>query len=177
MEEPTYTLPELLRHWQSLSGIKIDENGTIDSPFMHFEAGTPEEQVWSWFEEQHPVFSSDRACVGDFTTDLTTKQVVQVEVVMDPLAVVESMTANGIYAQDLDFDAVQDEMNRQAGYALHEVRIMLEDGFTEGNGQRGVTEKGRVEAHYRFDAGELNDVPADADLDLDGLRGHSGPSL
>lgn len=59
-------LQELYFLWDQLSDVPVaDGSGalapdTLDGTFLHFSAGTPREEVWRWFEAQHPQFS-----VGD----------------------------------------------------------------------------------------------------------------
>lgn len=38
--------------WERLSDIAIDENDCIDEPFLFFEAGTENTEIWHWFEEK-----------------------------------------------------------------------------------------------------------------------------
>lgn len=54
---PGRTLEELYELWDQLGDIPVvtSEGGSevLDAPFLHFEAGTPREDVWHWFEDQH----------------------------------------------------------------------------------------------------------------------------
>lgn len=51
------SLDELKALWAQLSDVPIDADDCLDADFLHFEDGTPREDVWAWFESQHPEFS------------------------------------------------------------------------------------------------------------------------
>lgn len=51
------SLDELKVLWGQLSDVPIDGEDCLDGDFLHFESGTPREDVWAWFESQHPDFS------------------------------------------------------------------------------------------------------------------------
>lgn len=61
-----FTLADYYALWDSLSDIPTVDNhpefedNSIELPFLHFPAGTPREEIWRWFEAQHPEFK-----VGD----------------------------------------------------------------------------------------------------------------
>lgn len=48
--------------WDKLGDIPVFEGNdeveadTIEEPFLHFPVGTPREEIWHWFEAQHPEF-------------------------------------------------------------------------------------------------------------------------
>jgi len=46
----------LLKAWLAFGDIQL-VNDEIDSPFLHFEKGTSMEEVFSWFENEHPFIS------------------------------------------------------------------------------------------------------------------------
>ena len=41
--------------WEKLDNVCVDEDGDIDTPFMHFEIGTPNTEIWLWIEEEFDV--------------------------------------------------------------------------------------------------------------------------
>ena len=57
------TLRDYYRWWDQLGDIPVSEGkgdveaGAIEQPFLHFPAGTRSEEIWRWFEAQHPDFS------------------------------------------------------------------------------------------------------------------------
>jgi len=38
--------------WEDFGAIPINENEEIEQKFLHFEVGTPREEVWHWFEDE-----------------------------------------------------------------------------------------------------------------------------
>lgn len=56
------TLDDLYSWWDMLRDIPVSEGtavveaGAIEEPFMHFAVGTQREDIWHWFEAQHPDF-------------------------------------------------------------------------------------------------------------------------
>jgi hypothetical protein len=50
------TVEELHALWGVLSDVPVADDDTIEIPYLHFEAGTPREDIWHWFEDQHPHF-------------------------------------------------------------------------------------------------------------------------
>jgi len=54
------TLAELRALWGVLGDVPVADDGAIEIPYLHFGAGTPREEIWRWFEAQHP-----RLIVGD----------------------------------------------------------------------------------------------------------------
>ncbi|MCC5611205.1 hypothetical protein LC612_31730 [Nostoc sp. CHAB 5834] len=48
--------------WDQLSDFPVAEghpefdDGAIEKDFLHFQSGTPREDIWRWFEAQHPSF-------------------------------------------------------------------------------------------------------------------------
>lgn len=58
-----FTLSDYYALWDSLADIPVAEGessemeeGAIEQDFLHFRAGTPREDIWRWFESQHPEF-------------------------------------------------------------------------------------------------------------------------
>lgn len=55
-----HPLSELYRLWDDLGNIPTVFDGedvdTIEEPFLHFPVGTHREEIWRWFEQQHPEF-------------------------------------------------------------------------------------------------------------------------
>ena len=58
-------LKTLYALWDDFSAISVRTNGVIDSPFQHFPAGAPVEEIWNWFEAQN-----SRFCLDDIVNDL-----------------------------------------------------------------------------------------------------------
>lgn len=58
-------LKTLYALWDDFSAISVRTNGIIDSPFQHFPAGAPVEEIWNWFEAQN-----SRFCIDDIVNDL-----------------------------------------------------------------------------------------------------------
>jgi len=52
------SLAELYALWDQLADVPVTFDGqdVLDAPFEQFEAGTPREDVWHWFEAQNPRF-------------------------------------------------------------------------------------------------------------------------
>lgn len=56
------TLADYYAYWDMLSDIPVAdvhdefEDCAIEQPFLHFPAGTDREEIWHWFEAQHPDF-------------------------------------------------------------------------------------------------------------------------
>lgn len=61
-------LSELYALWDKLGDVPTDENKdsvqVLDEPFLHFGVGTPCEDVWHWFEAQHPAFIAGEVMQG-----------------------------------------------------------------------------------------------------------------
>jgi len=52
-EQKTLSQAELSELWTKLGDISVNnEDETIDEPFHIWEAGTPREEVWHWFDQQ-----------------------------------------------------------------------------------------------------------------------------
>jgi len=51
-----HTLAELRALWGVLGDVPVADDDTIEIPYLHFQAGTPKEDIWHWFEDQHPRF-------------------------------------------------------------------------------------------------------------------------
>lgn len=57
----TLPLPRCYQLWDALSDVPTrtdPQSGVeeLDAAFLHFEAGTPREDVWHWFEARNPDF-------------------------------------------------------------------------------------------------------------------------
>lgn len=50
------TLRELYALWDEGQNVPVDENDRIETLWVGFYPGTPREEVWRWFEQQHPKF-------------------------------------------------------------------------------------------------------------------------
>ena len=56
------TLADYYWWWDKLGDIPVSagtdnvEADTIEKPFLHFPVGTHREEIWRWFETQHPDF-------------------------------------------------------------------------------------------------------------------------
>lgn len=48
--------PTIAKLWEALGNVPIDDDGDLVEPFMDFDAGTPREDVWHWFEDVCPDF-------------------------------------------------------------------------------------------------------------------------
>jgi len=48
------SLKALYPLWDQFGQTPIDDNGVIEESFLHFEKGTPREDIWNWFETQNP---------------------------------------------------------------------------------------------------------------------------
>jgi hypothetical protein len=63
------TIPQLNDLWASLGNVPTvmasDSHVVIDEAFNGFEKGTSVEEIWLWFEEQHPAFSVGAMMIGD----------------------------------------------------------------------------------------------------------------
>ena len=57
IESSSRTIEELQSLWAQLADVPVDNDGCLDADFLHFENGTPREDVWVWFEKQNPEFS------------------------------------------------------------------------------------------------------------------------
>lgn len=59
---PLLTLADYYFWWDRLAEVPTAdspteyEDGAIEEPFLHFPAGTHREDIWRWFEAQHPDF-------------------------------------------------------------------------------------------------------------------------
>jgi hypothetical protein len=51
------SLEELNNLWEQFSNTPVDDDGSIYEEFNGFPQGTNREDIWYWFEEQHPLFS------------------------------------------------------------------------------------------------------------------------
>lgn len=50
-------LPSLYRRWDQLADVPVCGDGErVQSDFEHFRSGTAREEIWRWFESQHPDF-------------------------------------------------------------------------------------------------------------------------
>lgn len=59
------TMSQLQKLWSTLADIPVTEDGQrLDEGFLHFEAGASVEDVWHWFEQQHPSFVVGEAQVA-----------------------------------------------------------------------------------------------------------------
>jgi hypothetical protein len=71
-------LAKLYELWAKLgdipTGFDGDDVDCLDEPFLHFAVGTPREDVWHWFEAQHPGF-----IVGEVMQGLHKADVVESE--------------------------------------------------------------------------------------------------
>lgn len=43
----------LLKLWEDLGNIPVNNDDEIDKPFLHFEKGTDREEVWYWFGDTY----------------------------------------------------------------------------------------------------------------------------
>lgn len=41
--------------WEGLTDIPADEDGCIETPFLHFEIGTDCHDIWHWIEDTYDV--------------------------------------------------------------------------------------------------------------------------
>lgn len=60
----------LASQWTALGAISVNEAGLLEEPFLHFEAGTPREAVWTWFKDQNPAFDLEDAMEGELVEDM-----------------------------------------------------------------------------------------------------------
>lgn len=51
-----HTLAELRALWGVLGDVPVADDDTIEIPYLQFQAGTPREDIWRWFEDRHPRF-------------------------------------------------------------------------------------------------------------------------
>lgn len=64
------TLADLYSLWDQLANVPTaDGDGeaevdTIETEFLHFPVGTHREEVWHWFEKQHPQFIAGEVLQG-----------------------------------------------------------------------------------------------------------------
>lgn len=67
------SLAELYALWEKLGDVPTAENSShaqvLDEPFLHFSVGTPCEDVWHWFEAQHPDFIAGEVMQGIYKTE------------------------------------------------------------------------------------------------------------
>lgn len=47
--------------WTDFTAVPINDDDTIDIPFLHFEKGTYRFDIWHWFEQDHNVRMSSVA--------------------------------------------------------------------------------------------------------------------
>lgn len=52
LEEKTLSQEELSQLWTKLGNIPVNDDETIDELFHIWEAGTPREEVWQWFDQR-----------------------------------------------------------------------------------------------------------------------------
>ena len=48
--------------WLKLKDIPVNNNGEIETPFLHFNIGTDREDIWHWLEDYFDI------CIGDILT-------------------------------------------------------------------------------------------------------------
>ncbi|WP_321966977.1 hypothetical protein [Burkholderia cepacia] len=53
---PCLALAELYRLWDDLSDVSVDDRGVMQAGYRHFPAGILRDEIWHWFESQHPRF-------------------------------------------------------------------------------------------------------------------------
>ncbi len=41
--------------WQEFGNIPINEDGTINTDFLHFKKGTDKFKIWHWFDNNHSI--------------------------------------------------------------------------------------------------------------------------
>lgn len=64
-------LNKLLALWTELGDIPVNAAGEIETPFQQFEAGTPREDIWHWFEDQNQRFLVGEIMTGKRPTPIT----------------------------------------------------------------------------------------------------------
>lgn len=62
-------LRQLYAHWDELGDVPT-KGEKLDASFLHFEKGTPTQDVWHWFESENPRF-----IVGDVMQGIRVKDV------------------------------------------------------------------------------------------------------
>ncbi|MDO3380397.1 hypothetical protein [Geoalkalibacter halelectricus] len=67
--EGSLTLDELCALWDAGRDVPVDEDGHIESLWVGFAPGTHREEVWRWFESQHPQF-----LVGEIMSGIRRKE-------------------------------------------------------------------------------------------------------
>jgi len=48
-------IKQALKVWEALGELPINDNSTIEKPFMHFEEGTDVHDIWHWIENTYDV--------------------------------------------------------------------------------------------------------------------------
>lgn len=51
-----FSLSDLYAKWDALGDVPIGDDECIEEVFLDFEVGTHREEIWHWFERQHPLF-------------------------------------------------------------------------------------------------------------------------
>lgn len=66
------TLEDYYMWWDMLGDIPVSDESivVIDEPFLCFPVGTPREEIWHWFEAQHPDFVVGEVMQGIRKTNL-----------------------------------------------------------------------------------------------------------
>lgn len=54
--EAQHPLSDLYAKWDALGDVPIDDDDCIEEVFLDFGVGTHREEIWNWFERQHPQF-------------------------------------------------------------------------------------------------------------------------
>lgn len=79
--EPLTSLAELYALWKKLGDIPTGFEGElvdcIEEPFEGFEIGTHREDIWHWFESQHPAFIVGEVMQGMRPTDAEYKNALE----------------------------------------------------------------------------------------------------
>lgn len=57
MPTDPYTMKQLCGLWNTLADIPLNEDDCLEISFLHFQEGDRAEEVWKWFESQHPAFN------------------------------------------------------------------------------------------------------------------------
>lgn len=50
------SMQELYALWDKFGDVLVTDDGLLDEPFEQFSRGTDREEIWHWFEAQHPDF-------------------------------------------------------------------------------------------------------------------------
>lgn len=62
-------LQDLYTQLDNFLNTPVCPNGNLGAPFRGFEKGTARQQVWAWFDRQHPRFNFDDASIGIRVSD------------------------------------------------------------------------------------------------------------